>query len=181
MHILVTWLGTSSQRKHKAEKYLRTMRGLCYYRVYRVLAFLVLPVIAIWIFSLSATAGHFGLWLGFWIWSRRLPLRVAWCLLRYLAVLIIFTWMIFKETNSDLWTWWSFVFRVFSLLVSKMLFIGELCNNFLRFSVCKIIDPVFSVTKKNLYVDQLAESQQPLVFPRTLLITEAMQNHLTGF
>lgn len=122
-----------------------------------------------------ATAGHFGLWLGFWIWSRRLPLRVAWCLLRYLAVLIIFTWMIFKETNSDLWMWRSFVFRVFSLLVSKMLFIGELCNNFLRFSVCKIIDPVFSVTKKNLYVDQLAESQQPLVFP------EAMQNHWAGF
>lgn len=148
IHILVTWLGTSGLRKYKAEKCLRTMRGLCYYWVYRMLPFLVLPVIAIWIFSLSATAGHFGLSLGFWIWSCRFPLRVAWCLLRYLAVLIIFIWVIFKETNSDLWTWRSFVFRVFSLLVSKMLFIGELCNNFLRFSVCKIIDLVFSVTKK---------------------------------
>jgi hypothetical protein len=120
--------------------------ALCYHWVYNVLPFLVLPVIAIWPFSCLLQLDRFGIWPACWIWSCRLPLRAACCLMSCLAVLIIC--MVFKEINADLRMWWSFVFRVLSLLVSKLLFIGELCNHFSRFSICKVIDPVFSVNKR---------------------------------
>lgn len=98
-------------------------------------------------------------------------------------LVVLITWtknhMIFKRVNiAPLWMLWSFVFKVFSLLISKLLFMGSCAIASWDSQFSKLLILSFQWIKIFLLIIlQKVYWHTGFVFsPRTLLIIKAMIN-----